>query len=185
MRLLEITLYRGIALFSAICNSHYTVDCTNWNRTNMGHPVFELLCEKLKRQMSVFDSFFFEFFTFWTSSATFLDCFCSPLFRLAKAFAALNDLKEGTSETSGPMSSSKIKLSFPSVLDGLSITFIRDWGNWGWPVSELWLILTEAILLGLFPVIDAPKASQDLRADLTPDAISFKSSISYEKSQIF
>ena len=35
----KITLYRGITLFSAICDLHYTGDTTNWNRTKRGPPV--------------------------------------------------------------------------------------------------------------------------------------------------
>ena len=35
----ENILQWSIALFSAICNSHYSGDRTNWNPTNRGHPV--------------------------------------------------------------------------------------------------------------------------------------------------
>ena len=36
----KIALYRGFTLLSAIFNSHYTGDRTNWNRTNRGPSVF-------------------------------------------------------------------------------------------------------------------------------------------------
>jgi hypothetical protein len=35
----KIALYQGFTLFSAIFNSHYTGDCTNWNCTNWRPPV--------------------------------------------------------------------------------------------------------------------------------------------------
>ena len=47
------------------------------------------------------------------------------------------------------------------------------------PISETdaaVLRLTDLMLLGLFPVMEAPKASQDLIAHLTPDVISCNSS---------
>ena len=42
----KIALHQGFALFSAIFNSQYTRNCTNWNRTEWGPP-FKLCIQQV------------------------------------------------------------------------------------------------------------------------------------------